>query len=47
MVSNLVKDGESIENHPNGEVVGVTVDSEGASALADFKVIEIVDDSNP
>ena len=26
---------------------GVTVDIEGASALADFEVIEIVDDSNP
>jgi len=26
---------------------GVTVDIEGMSALADFEVIEIVDDSNP
>jgi len=25
----------------------VTVDIEGANALADFEVIEIVDDSNP
>jgi len=25
----------------------VTVDIEGASALADFEVIQIVDDSNP
>ena len=26
---------------------GITVDIEGASALADFEVIEIVDDNNP
>lgn len=30
-----------------GCLYGVMVDIEGASALADFKVIEIVDDSNP
>jgi len=30
-----------------GCLYGVTVDIEGVSALADFEVIEIVDDSNP
>jgi hypothetical protein len=30
-----------------GRLHGVTVDIEGASALADFEVIEIVDDNNP
>lgn len=30
-----------------GRMYGVTVDIEGASTLADFEVIEIVDDSNP
>ena len=30
-----------------GRLQGVTVDIEGASALADFKVIEIVNDRNP
>lgn len=30
-----------------GRLYGVTVDIEGASALADFEVIEIVDDNNP
>ena len=32
---------------PMGRLQGVTVDIEGASALADFEVIKIVDDSNP
>ena len=32
---------------PMGRLQGVTVDIEGASALADFEVIEIVDDRNP
>jgi len=32
---------------PMGRLQGVTVHIEGASALADFEVIEIVDDSNP
>lgn len=32
---------------PMGRLQGNTVDIEGASALADFEVIEIVDDSNP
>lgn len=30
-----------------GHLYGVTVDIEGVNALADFEVIEIVDDSNP
>ena len=30
-----------------GNLYGVTVDIEGASALEDFEVIEIVDDNNP
>jgi len=30
-----------------GRMQGVTVDIEGASALVDFKVIEIIDDRNP
>ena len=30
-----------------GRLQGVTVDIKGASALADFEVIEIVDDRNP
>jgi len=30
-----------------GWLQGVTIDIEGASALADFEVIEIVDDNNP
>jgi len=32
---------------PMGRLHGVTVDIEGMSALDDFEVIEIVDDSNP
>ena len=32
---------------PMGRLQGVTVDIEGASTLADFEVIEIIDDSNP
>lgn len=32
---------------PMGRLQGITVDIEGASALADFQVIEIVNDSNP
>lgn len=32
---------------PMGRLQGIKVDIEGASALADFEVIEIVDDSNP
>lgn len=32
---------------PMARLQGVTVDIEGASALADFEVIKIVDDSNP
>ena len=32
---------------PYGRLQGVTVDIEGASTQTDFKVIEIVDDSNP
>lgn len=32
---------------PIGRLQGVKVDIEGASALADFEVIKIVDDSNP
>jgi len=30
-----------------GRLQGITIDIEGASVLADFKVIDIVDDSNP
>ena len=32
---------------PMGQLQGVTIDIEGASELANFEVIEIVDDSNP
>jgi len=32
---------------PMGWLQRVTVDIEGVSALADFEVIEIVDDNNP
>ena len=32
---------------PIGRLQGITVDIEGASALTDFEVIEIVDDNNP
>jgi len=32
---------------PMGRLQGETVDIEGASALANFEVIEIVDDNNP
>ena len=32
---------------PLGKLQGITVDIEGASMLANFEVIEIVDDSNP
>jgi len=32
---------------PMGQMQGLTVDIEGVSALADFEVIEIVDDNNP
>jgi len=32
---------------PMGRLQGVTVDIEGANALEDFEVIEIVDDRNP
>lgn len=47
MVSNLAKDGQSVEDHPHGVVVGVIMDIEGASALIYFEVINIVDDYNP
>ena len=30
-----------------GRLQGITMDIEGASALANFEVIEIVDDNNP
>lgn len=40
-----------MENHQNiipmGRLRGVTMDIEGAHAIADFEVIEIVDDNNP
>ena len=32
---------------PMGRLQGIMVDIEGASALVDFEVIEIVDDNNP
>lgn len=32
---------------PIGQLQGTAMDIEGASALADFEVIKIVDDSNP
>ena len=32
---------------PMGRLQGITADIEGASALVDFEVIEIVDDNNP
>jgi len=32
---------------PMGRLQGIAVDIEGASMLADFEVIEIVDDNNP
>lgn len=32
---------------PTGWLQGITVDIEGANMLADFEVIEIVDDNNP
>ena len=32
---------------PMGRLQGITMDIEGASALVDFEVIEIVGDSNP
>jgi len=47
LVFNSAKDGESVEDYPHGPAVGVTVDIEGASMLANFEVIEIVDDNNP
>ena len=45
VVFDSVKDGKSAEDHL--WMQGVTVDIEGASALADFEVIEIVDESSP
>ena len=47
MVSNSAKKGESVENNTQGAVAGITMDIEGVIMLADFEVIEIVDDSNP
>jgi len=32
---------------PMGRLQGITVDIKGTSALANFKVIEIVNDGNP
>lgn len=32
---------------PMGLLYGVTIDIEGVSAMVDFEVIEIIDDSNP
>ena len=32
---------------PMGQLQGVIVDIEGASTLADFELIEIMDDNNP
>lgn len=40
-----------MENHqkiiPMGQLQGITMDIEGANALADFEVIDIIDDNNP
>ena len=47
MVSNLAQNGKPREIIPMGRLYGVTFDIEGASAIANFEVIEIVDDSNP
>lgn len=47
MVSDSTHNGEATENHPHGMVIWITVDIEGASAMTEFEVIEIVDDSNP
>lgn len=47
MVPDIVKNGESIENYPNGEATRVIFDIEGVRTLVDFKVIDILEDSNP
>lgn len=47
MVSDLGKDGKLAEDHPHGTLQGLTIDIEGTSALADFEVIQIVDDNDP
>lgn len=47
VISDSIKDGEPVENHPDGEVVGVIVDIKDTSELANFEVIKIVDDKNP
>lgn len=43
VVSNLVKDKKSAEDHPHG----TTVRSDNRYVMADFEVIEIMDDNNP
>lgn len=47
MVSDSAENGKSAKIIPLGRLQGITMDIEGASVLANFKVIEIVDDSNP
>ena len=47
MVSLSIENGEITKYPTDGKFQGIMVDIEGASALADFEVIEIVDDNNP
>lgn len=42
-----VTHGKSTEDYYNGRLYGATMDIEGVSVMANFEVIEIVDDSNP
>jgi len=46
VVFDTIKNGESKKIIPMDSLQGVTVDIKGASALKDFEVIDIVDDSN-
>ena len=47
MVSDSVKDGKSIEDHPHRTIARRNYRDEDLSTLVDFEVIEIVDDNNP
>jgi len=47
MVSYSIANGEPAKDPTMGRLQGIMVDIKGASVLADFEVIEIVDDKNP
>ena len=47
MVSYPIVNGKPTKDPTYGKIAKITIDIEGESVLADFVVIEIVDDNNP